>query len=170
MKKQKRYKEPKYQSDDKQEIIRFIIILVVVVVVILGFYLFTKYVVKKPKINYSDTVTEGEIDYSVVTVGTMFNKTDSKYYVLAYDHEDDKASVYESLLSSYQNSKDVLPVYNLDLSNYLNKEYVTSGSSNKNAKTISELAINGPTLMKIEKGKIAKYIEGESNIKKELGL
>ena len=35
MKKQKRFKEPKYESDDKQEIIRFIVILVVVLLVIL---------------------------------------------------------------------------------------------------------------------------------------
>jgi hypothetical protein len=48
-----------------------------------------------------------------------------------------------------------------------NKKFL-SDEENKNAKTASELKIKGITLIKINKGKIEKYISGSEDIEKFL--
>ncbi len=170
MKKKKKLKEPKYETDEQQEIRRFIIILIVVVALVIGIYLFTKYVIKKPKVDLTETVTTGAIDYSVVTVGTMLNKKDESYYVLAYDSKSNDASKYSTMQYTYSVKTGTLPIYICDLSNALNKDYVATDKSNPKATKIDELALGEVTLIKVANGKIVKYIEGEANINKELGL
>lgn len=55
-----------------------------------------------------------------------------------------------------------------DLDDYMNKSYYDKDNVNKNATKASELKVGDYTLIKFNKGKIAKYIEGKDNIVKEL--
>ena len=57
----------------------------------------------------------------------------------------------------------------MDLSEGLNK-MIISDSSNSSAQTVSDLKINGHTLIKVSGGRNVKYIEGDENIKIELGI
>lgn len=170
MKKKKRLKEPKYETDEQQEIRRFVIILVVVVVLIFGMYLITKYIVKKPKVDITEEVTAGEIDYSIVTVGTMLNKPEKEYYVIIYNGESNKAAEYSSIANKYSQKTNTLPIYYCDLNNALNARYIAKDNTNPNAKNIEELSLGELTLIKVSNGKINKYIENEAAINKELGI
>ena len=162
-------KKQNYQTEDENEVIRFFIILAVVVIITLGFYLFTKNVVKKVNVNRPDAVQQGEIDYTKVTVGTMLGKPDSEYYVIAYDTEDTLAPTYKYVVNVYEEDDNKLPVYYIDLNNALNEKYIAKdGNVNKSAKTIDELSLGKVTLIKVENGKIAKYFDGIEEIKTEL--
>lgn len=162
-------KKQNYQTEDENEIIRFFIILAVVVIITLGFYLFTKNVVKKVNVNRPDAVTQGSIDYSTVTVGTMLGKPDSEYYVMVYDNEDTLAPTYKYVVNVYEEDEEKLPVYFIDLGNALNKKYVSKdGNGNASAKKINELSFGKVTLIKVENGKIANYFDGIEAIKEEL--
>ena len=68
-------------------------------------------------------------------------------------------------------SKDSLKIYYCDLGNKLNRDYYNVNNDNKsnpNAKSIKELDLGDLTLIKVEKGKITKYIEKYDSIKNEL--
>ena len=165
-------KSVNYKTEEQQEITRFIIILAIVVVLILGFYIFTKYIVKKPKIDVSDEVTAGEINYDVVIAGTMLNKGEKEYYVLAYNNENLNSALYSSLASKYSSKDKALAIYHLDTGNNLNKDYVASNESevNVNTSTIESLKLGELTLLKIKNKKIEKAITDIEIIKKELNI
>lgn len=165
----KKNKIPVYKTEEQEEITRFIIILLVVVAVVLGVYFFTKNIVKKTKLDTTDSSVEGSINYDVVTVGTMLNKQDKEYYVIAYDKEDDSAVLYDTIINLYKDKESIYPIYVCDLNNDLNKEYVAQ-ESNPAATKIEDFRFNGITLLKIKKGKVIKYIEGLDSIKTELDI
>lgn len=166
----KKNKMPKYRTEEQEEIIRFIVILIIVIACVLGIYFFTKNIVKKTKIDTTENVTEGQIDYSKVTVGTMLNKSDETYYVIVYSSEDVQAPIYSTIASKYSENEKSFPIYTCDLANALNNAYIGKEKSNPKATKIEELAFKEFTLLKIKNGKINKYIEGLDSIKKELGL
>mgnify|MGYP004469516031 CR=1 FL=1 len=166
----KKNKIPKYRTEEQEEIIRFIVILIIVIAFVLGIYFFTKNIVKKTKIDTTENVTEGQIDYSKVTVGTMLNKSDETYYVIVYNSEDIQSPIYSTIASKYSENEKSLPIYTCDLANTLNKDYVAQEESNPKATKIEELAFKEFTLLKIKNGKINKYIEGLDSIRSELGL
>ena len=84
-KKQIKEKDLKIETDEKTETIRFITILVVVLLVIGVVYGLTK-LFGKDEVKYD--VTEGNINYEIVTAGTMLNRPSKEYYVMAYSSED----------------------------------------------------------------------------------
>ena len=158
----------KYENDDASEIKRFVFILLGVILMIVIVYGVTKVLVKD-ETKFSDEVVSGEINYDITSIGTMFNKLDSEYYVMIYDQESTDAVYYSTLINKYSSKKDALKVYFCDLGNSLNKSYYHKDTkSNPNAKGIEDLSLNDLTLLKISKGKIVKYIESVDNIKAEL--
>ena len=101
----------------------------------------------------------------------LLNRPEKEYYVLIYDKEDSDAVLYSSTMNSYSSKKDGLKIYYCDLGNKLNREYYNINNDNKsnpNAKSIKELDLGDLTLIKVEKGKITKYIEKYDSIKNEL--
>ena len=50
-----------------------------------------------------NNIKQEEIDNSMVMVGTMFNKEDGKYLVLAYDMNDQNNTFYAALTENYYN-------------------------------------------------------------------
>ena len=66
--------------------------------------------------------------------------------------------------SSY-NLNNLDPNLSTSMNDGLNKSHSTTEESNKNPNTVEDLSINGPTLIKIQAGKVINYIEGESEIR-----
>lgn len=162
----------KYTSEESKEVKRFIIILLSIIVLVLAVYGITRLVNKDKDNNDDRTVTAGSIDYDKVSVGTLFNRADSEYYVIVYDGEAPNAIYYSALMNKYMDKEKSNKVYFCDLSNELNKKYYVGEDkdSNPNATTSSELAFKDLTLIKIKNGKIVKYLETLDTIKTELGI
>ena len=162
----------KYTSEESKEVKRFIIILLSIIVLVLAVYGITRLVNKDKDNNDDRTITAGSIDYDKVSVGTLFNRADSEYYVIVYDGEAPNAIYYSALMNKYMDKEKSNKVYYCDLSNELNKKYYVGEDkdSNPNATTSSELAFKDLTLIKIKNGKIVKYLETLDTIKTELGI
>ena len=162
-------KKEKYVSEESVEVKRFVFILLGIIVLVLAFYGITKLIDKKDN-SIDITVTEGEINYDITSIGTMLNKNDDEYYVMIYNQESTDAVLYSSIINKYTSGENSLNVYFCDLGNKLNEQYhVKEGSkTNTNASSIDELALGDLTLIRVKKGKIVKYIESLEAIKKEL--
>lgn len=145
-----------------------IIIVTVVVLVSLGlFYLLTIALLgKKPTVNTSSGNSSTEIQNQEILLGSSFDVSSDKYIVLYYDSTDeDNSSDIKSLVSSYRSKDESLSLYTVDLSDALNKPFVSSEESNQNASNASELKVKNPTLIVFEVGKINDYVEGFDSIK-----
>lgn len=164
----KKIKEKKYRSEEQREVIRFFVILISVLVVVGVVYGVSRLFIKETN-PYEDEVTEGEINYDVVTVGTMFNRSDNEYYVALYEKDDPNAILYSAIINKYSKKDSSLKVYFCDLTNTLNKEYIKD-VSNPNAKTIDDVAFGEFTFVKIKSKKIVKYFENIDDVKKELNI
>ncbi len=175
-KKQKDIKIKSESGENENEIKTFIIILVIIVVIVGGIYALTEYFKKddKKEENLSNTVQAGSINYEKLSVGTLLNRPYDNYYVLVYDSEDDDAILYSTIMSKYmqkKSEKDYVKIYFCDLGNTLNKSYYDvngDGKSNPKATKLEDLDFGKVTLLKIQKGKIVKYIEEFDKIKSEL--
>ena len=167
-KKQIKEKDLKIETDEKTETIRFITILVVVLLVIGVVYGLTK-LFGKEESNYE--FAKGDINYEIVTAGTMLNRPFNEYYVMAYDSEDSDGIYYATIANLYMRKSNSLKMYYCDLNNNFNKELVSKdGVINPKAKDVESLSLGEFTLLKIKDGKIVKYADGVDAVKKELSL
>lgn len=111
---------------------------------------------KKNDINYVANAQTTKI-----LCGSILNRSDSEYLVLAYKLKEDSVSLYDSLLERYNTGKKNLPLYKVDLSNSRNN--ICVGENVNISNNISELKIKEPTLLKIKDGKIIEsYTEYET--------
>lgn len=165
------------KSEEQNEIVRFLIVLAIVVVAVIGVYFFTsKFVTKESSNDTESESTAGVVNYNIAIVGNMLNKPEDEYYVFVYDYESENTDMYVAMnaISNYLSSGEdnLLKVYNVELDNYLNKSYkVQEGEkSNPKAKKIADFKFGDFTLIKVEKGKVEKYIENAEKIEKELTI
>ena len=142
------------------EVKRGIIIVVVAVLVVLFMYFLTTRILAKDDSSNEDKVRENAIQYDEILAGESFNKT-GEYYVIYYDSTDQYSSI-SSLISSYQlNNKDV-KLYSVDLSDVMNKKYITDG--NIVTKDASSLKVKENTLIKFNNGKVDEVITDMNEI------
>lgn len=154
-------------TDDEKLVVKFIVVLIIISLIAVGFYFISKNIVK----NRDDNIVESNvtISYDKVNVGMIFNRPYDGYFVMVYDSSDNDAMIYSSLISKYSQKEDSLKIYYCDLSNKLNKEFVSSdGTTNSNAKSVSEFKFGQVTLIKVRNGKIVSYIENIDTIKSAL--
>lgn len=164
-------KKMQYQTEEQKEIIHFLIVLVVILIIVMCVYIFSKKFVLDDslfEINYETGVLKDER----AIVGTIFNRPEKEYYVIAYDETKGNAVYYSALTTNYAKNEKSLKVYHIDLSNELNSSYYvgSEGKSNKNASKVSEIKLKDLTLLKIKNGKIEKYFENITEIEKELAV
>ena len=100
-----------------------------------------------------------EIDPKMVMVGTMFNKEEEEYLVLAYDMQDDNNSIYAYLASNYYGSPNL---YYLDLSSGFNNNFI--GEETVISSDLSKLKFSKAALLLINKDKITKSYTTEDEI------
>jgi len=156
-----------YKTEEQAEIMKFFIVLVVVVCLIVCVFFLSKAFIKEEVSDYA--YQSGTVSTSAAIVGTIFNNPEKTYYVLAYDSTSNDASSYSSYSYNYTSKQEnATKVYTLDLNNGMNKDYYVKENSNPKATSIKDLKMKDGTLLKIQNGKITKYLEGLEAIKNEL--
>ena len=129
---------------------------------ILAFYLLTLYITNKnTDDDEEDTPKTVEISDEKILVGSILSKSDGEYLVLCYDFNNESQD-YDNLYTTAKATGK--KIYKLDLSNGLNKKYITDSESNKNPTKANEFLINGATLIKVNDHKVVDYIEGYDSI------
>lgn len=156
-----------YKTEEFEEFKKFALVLIVVIVLIAGIYFLSRVVIKN---SASDLAYQtGSVQTDIAIVGTILNEPEDTYYVLAYDSTSSKALAYLTYAGYYKdNQKDAVKIYYLDLNEGFNKDYYVKENSNPKATKISDLKMLDGTLLKIQKGKITKYLEGTEKIAQEL--
>lgn len=169
--KKKTIKGEKYVSDESKEVRNFVIILFSIIIVVLIVYGVSKIFIEDEPTTTDREIQAGEIDYDIVSVGTMLNRNYSEYYVAIYDEEAPAAVLYSSIITKYLDNEDATKVFFCDLGNPLNQSYYvgSDGTSNPDAQSISEFAFGDLTLIKVENGEITEYIEDLDAIRAEFG-
>ncbi|MBR5662018.1 MAG: hypothetical protein IKX00_00015 [Bacilli bacterium] len=155
----------KIYTEEQREVFKFVKILTGLVIVIFLLYLFTNYVVNKGE-TYKRTNNSGKINYETISLGTLLNKPDSEYYVLAVDKSNTLNNTYLNAASNYKSGVKHLPIYIADLSNEFNKSFIADESNYK--VDIADLKVKGTTLIKVKDKKITKFIEEKNDILNEL--
>lgn len=107
------------------------------------------------------------ISYEDATIGTMFNRPGTEYYVIFDEFTENPNQYLSSILFRYSNEENKLPIYKVDMTNAFNAKYMGE-SGNPSAQRVEDVKINGVTLIKVVNGKNVKYIEGITNIENEL--
>ncbi len=158
-----------------------IIIVCVIICVFCAFYFLTVFISKdngSSSSNSSNNTSTNSssssssstsISYDNIVIGRSFSMDDSTYLVIYYDSSDTElSSTISSLISSYKSKDSHLPIYRVDMSDGLNKNYV-SDESNTNPSSVDDMRINGPTLIKFVDNSVDEYIEGKDSISDYLG-
>ena len=101
-----------------------------------------------------------------ILCGSILNRSDEEYYVLAYQMQEDNASLYQSIIEKYNSSSRKISLYQLDLSNSRNNICLSDNLSITN--DVSTLKLVVPTLLKVKNGQIVSTITNYDQIKNEL--
>ena len=103
-----------------------------------------------------------EIDSKMVITGTMFNKEEGEYLVLAYNMKEKKDEFYSALASNYSDTSRNL--YYLDLSSGFNDKFI--GDKTVISNDLAKLKFGGATLLVIKGDKITESYTTEEKIVK----
>ena len=155
---------------EEQNVWRILTIAGCVVLFLCFFYFVTLYLTRESRTNNNSNQSNSTttILQNEILVGRSFDMSDGEYYVLYYDTSDDEiASTYSEIVSTYNGLSDKLKLYTVDMNNILNKSYV-SESGNSSPSSAEEVQINGPTLIKFNNHQVVDYIEGEEGIRNTL--
>lgn len=103
----------------------------------------------------NDTSESNSISNTILASAT-FKQSETEYYVYFYDFNEEKNSITDIVNNKLSGEK----VYKVNTASAMNANYVGE-TGNKNAKTLEELKVVAPTLIKISEDKIVKYYEGK---------
>ena len=150
-----------YLSNKKglpSEVKKTIIIILVAAVLLVGMYFLTTIILSKD--NEEEKIMENAIQYDEILAGESFNQN-GVYYVIYYDSTDEYSTI-SSLISSYQLNNTDTKLYSVDLSNGMNKKYVTDGDIV--TLDASSLRVKDNTLLKFSNGEVSEVITDTSEI------
>lgn len=148
--------EPAVVTDDKS-LKKYIKIIVVVLLIVGLFYLLSATLITKELGSAKkENKTETKVDNTILAKNSL-RQTDEIYYVYYYDFNN-KLTKIENNISKLDNK-----VYRVNTSDAINSNFV-SEESNPSAKTLEEIKVKTPTLIKVENGTILEYYETEDNI------
>src|SRR5574344_101375 len=153
-----------YESSDTKELQNLLIITAIITVLAVGLYFLTDKVLNKKSAPEANTA---EFNYNICTVGMMFNRPYSEYYVFLFDSTSSLNSKYQALISTYEAKDDAIKMYYVDLSKKFNSPFVGE-TSNPKPTSASDVKIKGSALVLIKNGKASKYYESESDYEKVL--
>ena len=166
LKKEKKLRNT-YVEDTENYIGRFIgtifgVLLVLVVAYLLVGIFLTKTITFGKDKEDNKTVT---IDNSTILLSNIFNQKEDEYLVIIYDINNKDDSSMSNWISYYKSKNTESTVYTVDSKNKMNSKYIVEKDSNKDAKELSELKVIAPTIIKVNKGSITEYYEGETSVK-----
>ncbi len=166
LKEQKRLKEQRKEvetlfKDDKEvykvfKIALGVILFIGLAFVVINFANGTWSLTKKNK-------TATEIDPKMLIAGTLFEREENEYLVLAFNMKEDKDAFYGALASNYSGET---PLYYLDLSSGFNTNFI--GEKTVISDDLAKLKFSGATLLSIKGSKITKSYTKEADIIKLL--
>ena len=165
LKEQKRIKkenrESQYLFNNENDISKNIIISSVsVIAFILIVFCFVNIAKGNWNLFNKDNIATESIDNKMVIVGTMFNRDEDEYLVLAYDmNNQNENDYYGALTENYYDSK---TLYYLDLSSGFNSKFIADNEVISS--DLSKLKIAGPTLFVIKGENILKTYNTEKAI------
>ena len=165
MKKQKhKIKDTELDTTIKVSTTLKIIVSVVLILLVL-YYFLAVFVTKEIDVSgdkgnsTSESSNSNNVSNKILAVNT-FNQTEEIYYVYYYDFNDEDENI-SSLIGNFND----YTVYKVDTSNSLNKNYVTEDEmGNNKAKSLDELKVINPTIIKVENDTIVDYYEGVNSI------
>ena len=144
------------------EIKNLLKIILIVTAIFLIFYGITTLVTDKKKEEENPNTSEAIIQYDEILLGTLFNQSNSEYYVLITTEEDQYASNYLGLISSYQAKENSKRVYTANLDNGFNKSY--KAEETKISNNLKDLKLSGSTLLKIKNKNIVESYKNQAEI------
>ena len=113
---------------------------------------------KKNSVTYT-----AEVQSTKILCGSILNREDPEYFVLAFEMQEENAILYETVVERYSNSLTGMPLYKVDLSNSRNA--ICKGESISNKDDITSLKLSVPTLLKVKEGKIMESYTDYDSIK-----
>ena len=107
-----------------------------------------------------------EIQDTKILCGSILNRDNSEYFVLAFSMKEDDSMIYESVVETYKNSSKAIPLYKVDFSNSRND--ICKGDSLNITNDVTTLKLVTPTLIKVKDGKIIEDHTSYDSIKNVL--
>lgn len=145
------------------EVRKTIIIIMIAAILLAGMYFLTTAILSKD--TEEQKITENAIQYDEILAGESFNQGDGEYYVIYYDSSNEYSTI-SSLISSYQLNNSDTKLYSVDLSNGMNKKYITDGDIvTDNA---SSLRVKDTTLIKFNDSEVSEVITDVNEITRVL--
>lgn len=148
--------QAKQEINNKMEPKSLLIILGVLVVFCIIIYFLTSIFITKDFNTSKETNEEATITNKILASDSL-RQAEEVYYVYYYDKTNEDSSI-SSIVSSLEEK-----VYRVDLHDDFNTNYI--GEVNKNAKTIEELKVKDPTVIKVESEEIVAFYSGTEEIK-----
>ena len=141
------------------ELVNLIKIIVIVCVVLLAFYFITVLVNKKTKSNaFGNDDSVAVIQYDKIIVGEILNRPENSYLVLVKKEDDVNSNLYQSYLSIYSGKENALRLYNVELGEVFNLNYIGDVTILDNG--IENYKFSDTTLIKISDGNISESYVG----------
>lgn len=163
LKEQKRLKEARNEKfldfNDKNDI-KNVLYISIGVILFIGVVFLIINIANGTWTSYNRKNPIPSIDNKLLMCGTLFNRSDKEYLVLAYNIKNENDVVYNALVESYKGD---LPLYYLDLESGFNKHCVGDKSSLVSDST--KIMFNTQTLLHIKDGKIVKTYTTKEQIK-----
>ena len=144
-------------KDEEKLIKKLIIITAILVFIICTIYILSALFITK-ELDWLDKKDENiteTLAENTILASEIFKQKEEEYYVYFYDFKET-----ENNTTTVVNSIQDLKVYKVDTGSTLNKNYI-SEESNKSAKTLSELSVKAPTLIKVSGDIIVAYYEAD---------
>ncbi len=153
------------ESNAGMNVKTFIIIAGCVIGFVLLMFVFTK--IKTGEWNLftkeNDITYRAEIQDVKILCGSVLNRSDSEYFVLAYEMNEDSASMYETIIEKYNGASSKIKLYKLDLGNSRNN--ICRGDTLNITNDITNLKLTIPTLIKVRNGQIVENYTDYNTIK-----
>ena len=166
--KEKRELKEYRESNAGMNVKTFGLIAVGVVAFFLLMFVFTK--IKTGEWNLftkENSVTyKAEVQDVKILCGSILNRKESEYFVLAYEMQEDNASLYETVIEQYNSASNKLKLYKVDLGNSRNN--ICRGDTINISNDVTNLKLTVPTLIKIKDGNIVENYTSYETIKSTL--
>lgn len=143
-------------SNNENQLKKLLLITVLLVVIIGIIYLISALFITKELDWFSkeESGTSQSQVTNTILATEIFNQKEEEYYVYFYDYSDEDTQVTSKITSTLSSKK----IYKVDTNSALNSNFVAE-ESNRDAKTLQELKVISPTLIKIIADEIVEYYE-----------
>ena len=146
----------KEEHIEKNQLKQLLIITAILVFIICTIYIISALFITKELdwFDNNEPQSNQTLVENTILGAEIFNQKEEEYYVYLYEYNNEDTEVSDLIKSRLSSSK----VYRVDISSALNKKYA-SEESNKSAKTLDELKVKSPTVIKVVGDEITEYYE-----------